>query len=288
VRLDWAWQTSYRLFGPLARWTIDDPGEMALILQQANINRRPDMHLARYYAAIAIAVVAVVSVLVAEMALSAPLPLVLLTFTLGLTLVGLLYGAAFQGPQIKAFMRAEKLEDQLPYAVNYLASMAQANVTPEHLIENLSRQPVYGEITVEARRIRRDLDGLGMDLVEALQRAARRAPCEEFRDFLQGLLTAITAGGSTESYLASRAEQYMNDLQQDQEAFLDSLGILAESYVTVVVAGPLFVIIMLTVLVLFGTQGGMPLELGYVMMLGIVPLANVGFAVAVDTISPGL
>lgn len=277
---------AYRLFSPLASWTIHDPHAMALSLQRADIPRRPEMHLALYYAAIAGAIILTLALVVLWAILAAPLAVIVLTFTLGLLAIGGLYGAAFHGPRIQAFMRAERLEEQLPYAVNYMASMAQADVTPEHLFENLSRQPVYGEMTTEAQRIRRDLHGLGFDLVEALQRAAARAPSEEFRDFLQGMLTAVSAGGSMETYLRTRAEQYMDDLQQDQDAFLDSLGILAESYVTVVVAGPLFVIIMLTVLVLFGTEGQMPLELGYVMMLAIIPMANVGFAVAIDTISP--
>lgn len=278
---------AYRTFGPTAEWTLDDPDALAHRLEKADIPRRPEMHLAIYYAGISLVAIATVLALIVEVLAGVGLPVVVLTFTLGLTAVGSLYGWGFQGPEVRAFMRAEKLEDQLPYATNYLASMAQADVTPEHLFENLSRQPVYGEITVEAQRIRRDLHGFGMDLVTALQRASKRSPSEEFRDFLQGLVTAISAGGSMDAYLDTKAEQYMDDLQQDQEAFLDTLAILAESYVTVIVAGPLFVIIMLTVLVLFGARGRLPLELGYVMMLGIVPMANVGFAVAIDTVSPG-
>lgn len=277
----------YRVFSGLAEWVIDDPTALAARLDRADVRRRPEMHLSVWLAAIALAALASLAALAVEVALGAGLPILVLTLTVGLTAVGACYGAAFEGPRILAFMRAERLDEQLPYAVNYMASMAQANVTPEHLVENLARQPVYGEVTVEARRMIRDLHGLGFDLVTALHRAATRSPSDEFRDFLQGLRTAVAAGGSTGSYLATRAEQYMNDVQQDQEAFLDSLEILAESYVTVVLAGPLFVIILLTVLAIFGSAGGLPLELGYVMMLGIVPMANVGFAVAIDTIAPG-
>lgn len=278
---------SYRLFGPAARWTLDDLDTLGQWLEKADIPRRPDMHLACYYAGMAIVGLLTLIALGVELAIGVSPPYAVLTVTLGLTVVGLLYGWAFHGLRVWAFMRAERLEEQLPFATNYLASMAQADVAPEKLFENLSRQPVYGEVTVEARRIRRDLTGLGMDLVTALQRATRRSPSAEFRDFLQGLLTAIAAGGSTKNFLAAKADQYMDDLRQDQEAFLETLGILAETYVTVILAGPLFVIIMLTVLVLFGTSGRLPLELGYLMMLALVPLANIGFSVAVETTSPG-
>jgi hypothetical protein len=202
-------------------------------------------------------------------------------------------GRGGRRPHARRGRHREREDNQLPYAVNYMASMAQADITPERLIENLSRQPVYGEVTVEARRIRRDVSGFGMDLVTAIQNAAERAPTEMFRDFLRGLVTAVAAGGSLQGFLDAKSDQYMEAIEQNQEAFLDSLGIMAKSYVTVIVAGPLFVIIMLTVLImltmliLFGNAGQLPLELGYVMMLGLVPMAYVAFAIAIDTIQPG-
>ncbi len=280
-------RTAYRLFAGLASWTIDDPIAMRTQLEKADIPHRPEMHLAVYYAAAVGLFLLAIGALAVAWALGAHLGILFGIFTLGLVSVGACYGWAFQGPRVHAFMRGERLDEQLPFAVNYMASMAQADVTPEQLIANLSRQPVYGEVTVEAQRIRRDIEALGMDLVTALQRASERAPSARFHDFIQGLLTAIAAGGSHDDYLATKAEQYMDDLTQDQEAFLDNLELLAESDATVIVAGPLFVIIMLTVLVLFGTSGRMPLHLGYIMMLGLVPLANVGFAVAIETMSPG-
>lgn len=280
-------RAAYRLFGSLAASTIDDPNAMRVLLAKADIPRRPDMYLAIHYAWAALLALVTVLGLVATWALGGGLPLYALVATAGLVAVGACYGWAFQGPRVKGFMRGERLDEQLPFAVNYMASMAKANVTPEQIVRNLARQPVYGEVTVEARRIQRDLEGLGLDLVTALQRAAERAPSPKFHDFLQGLLMAVSAGGSLEGYLDTKADQFMEDLTQDQEAFLETLSVIAESYVTVVLAGPLFVLILLTVLILFGTTEVFSLDLGYILMLVIVPLANLGFAISIDTIAPG-
>lgn len=277
----------YRLFGDLAAATIDEPKAMTVLLAEADIPRRPEMHLAIHYACATLFALLTLLAFVAIWALGGGLPLYALVTTLGLLAVGACYGWAFEGPRVKAFMRGERLDEQLPFAVNYMASMAKANVTPEEIVGNLARQPVYGEVTVEARRIHRDIEGLGLDLVTALQRATERAPSETFHDFLQGLLMAVSAGGSLEGYLDTKADQFMEDLSQDQEAFLETLAVVAESYVTVVLAGPLFVLILLTVLTLFGTTEAFSLDLGYLLMLVIVPLANIGFAVSIDTIAPG-
>lgn len=279
---------AYRHLEPLASWTLQDRPEFAVYLERANIAQRPEMYVAVRYLGMAI-VAAVTLIGMGVLLLLGAGPLALsATLTLGLLVEGVIYAWTFLIPEVKAFMRGERLDDNLPYAVNYMAAVARADITPEEVFKNLARQPLYGEVTVEAQRICRDFDTLGMDLVAALQRASLRSPTDRFKDFLQGTITSVSAGGSFQGYLEVKAEQYMDHLQQEQEAFLENLALLAESYVTVVVAGPMFVIVLLTVLVLFGSSGGSPLELGYVFMLLLVPLAHLGFMVTIETISPSV
>lgn len=283
---------AYRHLGDLARWVLSDRPDFALTLRSAGIHRRPDMYLAGRL----VWMLAVAALLVAGLAVALVLHLagvwtlsllgVVSLVTLGLIVEGTLYAWTFLWPSTRAFMRGEEIDDNLPFAVNYMASMATAGLAPERLFESLARQEVYGELAVEAAAINRDVHALGRDLVTALSLAADRSPSHRFEDFLDGAITSITAGGALPTYLEAKADQYMEERRQDQTSFLDSLGILAESYVTVAVAGPMFVIVMLSVLVLFGNQGDLPLTLGYLLMLLLVPLVNAGFVVAVETISP--
>ncbi len=283
---------AYQRLGPLARRILEDQPDFDLVLQKASIPQRADMYVSiRLAFLLAIVLVSVLAGIVGIVlhtleVWTVPLPLAALGVTLALTITGVVYSWMLHGPRLVAFMRGEEIDDNLPFAVNYLASMSTADVDPEHLFENLARQDVYGEIAVEASRINRDVEVLGHDLITALSMAADRAPSARFEDFLDGAITSIMAGGALHSFLDAKAEQYLEDRHQEQESFLDSLGILAESYVTVAVAGPIFIIVLLSVLVLFGTSGDLPLQLGYVLMLVLVPLINAGFIVAVETVSP--
>lgn len=282
----------YKRFGPLARRVLQDQPDFDLLLQKAGIHERGDMYFAARLAvllglglAMGLAL-AIGIVLHTQGVWTMPLPLAALSITVSLAVVGGVYYWALHGPRVIAFMRGEEIEDNLPFAVNYLASMATADVDPERLFENLARQEVYGEIAAEAARINRDVKLLGHDLISALSMAADRSPSPRFEDFLDGAITSIMAGGALHSYLDAKADQYLEDRHQEQESFLDSLGILAESYVTLAVAGPIFIIVLLSLLVLFGTSGDLPLQLGYVLMLLLVPLINAGFIVAIETVSP--
>lgn len=285
-------RSAYQRLRPLSRWILADQPGFDLLLQKAGIRERGDMYFSTRLLWM-ILVLSAGTLLLGLAGLShvlgvwtVPRLAIAVLATGTLIAVGVIYYSSLYGPQLKAFMRGEEIDDNLPFAVNYLASVATANVAPERLFESLARQQVYGPIAREAAQINRDVNLLGRDLVAALSLAADRSPSATFEDFLDGAITSITAGGALHRYLEAKSSQYMEDRRQQQASFLDNLGLLAESYVTVAVAAPMFVIVLLTVLILFGTSGGLPLALGYLLMLVLVPLINAGFIVAVETISP--
>jgi flagellar protein FlaJ len=70
-----------------------------------------------------------------------------------------------------------------------------------------------------------------------------------------------------------------------QKEFLETLGVLAESYVTVVVAGPLFLIVMLSVMSLVGGGAGSTMML-YLIALVVLPLSNLGFTFVISSMAP--
>ncbi len=167
-----------------------------------------------------------------------------------------------------------------------MATMASAGVTPSQLFGSLSRQHLYGEVADEAAMIARDLEILGHDLITALTDAIDRSPSIKFQDLLQGAVTAMSSGGDLKEYFQSKSEQYMYENRQEQKKFLESLGVLAESYVTVVVAGPVFVIVLLSVMLMFGGAGSNMLATGYLLVLFLIPMAQLGFGFTIDYVTP--
>ena len=74
-------------------------------------------------------------------------------------------------------------------------------------------------------------------------------------------------------------------LNEKQKEFLETLGLLAESYVTVVVAAPLFLIIIFSVMALFGGPANTAIIL-YLIAFVMLPIANLGFAMAIRSMAP--
>lgn len=188
-------------------------------------------------------------------------------------------------PESRANRRKKDIDAKLPYALNFIAAMATAGILPSEIFKSLAEQPVYGEVHKEAAWIYRDIEIFSIDIITALRNAANRTPSIKFQEFLQGAITTITSGGDLKKYFMAKADEYMRENRRTQKEFLQTLGVLAESYVTVVVAAPLFLIIILSVMSLFGGPANTALILYFIAFI-MLPLANIGFAVAIQSMAP--
>jgi flagellar protein FlaJ len=194
-------------------------------------------------------------------------------------------GAYFIGmssPGTKMKARAKNIDKNLPYAVNYMAAMASAEVSPTLIFRGLSRQEIYGEIQAEAKMVARDIDMFGKDIIKVLHRAMNRSPSLKFQDFLQGIITTSTSGGSLKSYFMAKGDQFMRENRVEQMGTLETLGVMAESFVTVVVAAPLFLLIMMSVMAMLGGAGGTSFL--YLIVFIMIPVCQFAFIVILSGI----
>ncbi|MGA1847711.1 MAG: type II secretion system F family protein [Thermoplasmatota archaeon] len=203
-----------------------------------------------------------------------PLKLLLWVLVPALSLI-FTYMIASWLPSNKIGERKKNIDRNLSYATNYMAAMASADVTPSAIFRGLAQQEIYGDIKVESEKIARDIDFFGKDLLKVLQKAIARSPSEKFQDFLQGIITTASSGGSLKQYFMSKSEQFMKENRLQQEKDLQTLGVMAESFVTVVVAAPLFLIIMMSTMAMMGQSGGDMLLMGTIFAL--IPTAQFVF-----------
>jgi len=216
---------------------------------------------------------------------SLPLKLLAIIIPSPILFAALAYFTTMMIPESRANGRKKDIDAKLPYALNFIAAMSTAGITPAEIFKNLAEQPVYGEVHREAAWIYRDIAIFNIDIITALRNASNRTPSIRFQEFLQGAITTITSGGDLKRYFLAKADEYMRENRRLQKEFLETLGVMAESYVTVVVAAPLFLIIMFSVMALFG--GGQSTKLiMYLLAFIMLPVANLGFALAIESMSP--
>jgi len=187
-------------------------------------------------------------------------------------------------PGIQAGERRRNIEATLPYAVNYVTAMSSAGITPDEVFRLLGQSKIYGESAVEARYVSRETDFFGKDLLDALRTVSQATPSDRMREFLQGAVASISSGSNLTEYFRSKGHQYTLENNQQQKSFLETLGLIAESYVTAMVAGMLFLIILQSIMTLISGDSN-PLFL-YIIIYLLVPFGSMMFIVLISSMTP--
>ena len=182
-----------------------------------------------------------------------------------------------QLPTSKAKSREKNIDRHLPYVANFVNTMSVAGISPSEIFGTLAGIKLYGEVQKEAKKITAEIELMGVDAITALKHGIRISPSRKFKDFLQGIVEVLQSGSALAPYFERCVDQYMFDDLNERKKGLDSLAIMAESFVTTVIAFPLFLVIILSVMGL--TSGGIQFDFLYIISLFILPLAYVGFYV---------
>jgi len=184
-------------------------------------------------------------------------------------------------PSSKAKSRGKKIEKFLPYAANFINTMSVAGISPAEIFEALANVELYGEIQKEAKKIATEINMMGIDTVTALNNAIKISPSEKFKEFIQGILATIQSGSELGPYFERCVEKYMARDLVERKKGLESLAIMAESFVVTVIAFPLFLVIIISVMGL--TSGGIDFIFLYLISLIILPLSYAGFYVMMSS-----
>jgi len=178
-------------------------------------------------------------------------------------------------PGSKAKARGKKIDRNLPYAANFINTMSVAGISPAEIFEALSNVKLYGEIQKEAQKINTEINLMGIDTITALRNAITISPSDKFKEFIQGILATIQSGSELSYYFERCVERYMARDLVDRKKNLDALAIMAESFVVTVIAFPLFLVIIISIMGL--TSGGVDYIFLYLIAFMILPLSYFGF-----------
>ena len=180
-------------------------------------------------------------------------------------------------PTSKAKSRGKNIDRYLPYATNFINTMSVAGISPAEIFEALSAIELYGEVQKEAKKITTELSMMGIDTITALKNAIVISPSTKFKEFIQGMLGVIQSGSELGPYFDRCVEKYMSDDLIERKRNLEALAIMAESFVVTVIAFPLFLVIIISIMGM--TSGGISFDFLFILAFLILPMSYCGFYV---------
>jgi flagellar protein FlaJ len=186
-------------------------------------------------------------------------------------------------PRIRAWERKGAIDQNLPYAIGYISAMASIGVYPFAIFKKLAKaEETYGEVSKEVQLLVRDVEYLGFDFITALKKLVATTPSIHMRAFLQGAVTTALSGGEMGSYFVRTAEEYMEERRKKYQDFIEMLSLFAEFYVIGLVASPLLLVVVLSIMAFLG--GASLAGLAAIIYL-IIPLGSAAFIFLIGSLS---
>lgn len=195
------------------------------------------------------------------------------------------YYAIISYPRIEMGTRKRAIDASMYEMVSYMYALHHCGATLFASIRSMAKYAdYYGDAAKEFRQVVSDMDFCGYDQFTALQRLADTTPSTKMRYFISEFSSTYKSVGNAETFLHGKLIEMQEETRIAQKNYLSSLGTIAEMYITLFVAGPLFVVIVIMVLGMI--SGSDPAILAAVVYL-MLPIGTAIFIILLDTISQG-
>lgn len=182
-------------------------------------------------------------------------------------------------PSQKAKRRKKNIDNNLPFALNHLSAISTSGIPPSSMFQLLHQFKEYGGISEEAGEISRRVNVFGEDFTTALREVADNSPSEEWSEVLYGILSTVETGGSLEDFLKEKAEEALFEYKMEREREIEKISTYASFYTAILIAAPVFLVVILSVMNLLGGQlfGFAIRDLMWLGIHIVIPLINTLF-----------
>ena len=200
-------------------------------------------------------------------------------------------GGFYLYPLLAISSRKRKIDANLPLIANFMSVLASAGMPPERIFRSLANVGDEFGVGDEMRRAIGDIELMGLDLNGALRNASLRSASGKFGAMLDGVVTTSHMGGDLASFLREESDKFKKTRISALKSFVESLAGMAEVYVSVMIALPLALVVMLSIMSFLGGGASMigdidPQVLLLLMTFVITPASVAVMLLIVDSMTP--
>jgi archaeal flagellar protein FlaJ len=198
----------------------------------------------------------------------------------------LIFAYYYLSPSNLVAERAKKIDNGIHFASLYMATLANTGTPAFMIFKILSEFKEFGEISKVSQTITNEVELFGYNLPDSLEKNAELVPSNNLSELLWGIRATIVSGGDLNKYLTEKSKTFVNVFKRRLEEYIQSMSLFMEMYITVVIVGTIFVIVLSTIMSMVGgvMQDIQTMQVGFVGLL--VPFVTVAFILFLKTISP--
>jgi pilus assembly protein TadC len=140
----------------------------------------------------------------------------------------------------KASSRKEWTEAELPFFTRLAVALVSAGMSFYYVLRRASELPyIFRQVGKEARLVVKNVEVVGMGVLEAMEEAATEHPSPLFRSLMFTITGVSRSGGSVKAAVTDRGREAMAAMRQRWEAFANRMRGLGEVSVILFMLVPL-------------------------------------------------
>ncbi|HVY01693.1 MAG TPA: type II secretion system F family protein [Candidatus Nanoarchaeia archaeon] len=171
----------------------------------------------------------------------------------------------------------KKIDQELPFAVIHMSAISGSGIEPSEIFKIIGRSEEYVYLGKEIRKVVNQINLYGYDLVTALNNVAKTSPSAKLTEVFSGLATTINSGGQLSDFFEKRAETLLLSYRLEREKFTKVAETFMDIYISVVIAAPMILMLLLIMLQVSGNKIGFTTtQISFLIITGIAVL-NVFF-----------
>ncbi len=156
-------------------------------------------------------------------------------------------------PEFVASRRRGEIDLYLPHAVNMMYGMASGGISAYEMVKAVAEAKfMFGELSREFETIVNLVELFDDDLITAMNYVRETTPSEQLSSLLDDMIFILKGGGKLSTYFASKSRDLLQKEEVSYSGYLEFLSLMTETYLSVFILFPLFLLIILVVMKVTG------------------------------------
>jgi archaellum biogenesis protein FlaJ (TadC family) len=177
-----------------------------------------------------------------------------------------------------------EIDKGLIYTISNMIILANCGFSVDRMFSRAADIEQNKSIKKLMTNLLADIKFRGYNLEQALERLIVRNPSQTFSEILRGISNASWTSGDLKDILSYHFRNIEQIQKDETENMINSLTVLSEIYVALMVIAPIMIIIMFTLIsVLNGTNPTSTISILNSITFILLPFVGVGFIVILDT-----
>ena len=197
------------------------------------------------------------------------------------------FAALYYYPSSEKQTLERRIDQELPFAVIHMSAISGSGIEPSAIFKIIALSKEYPFLRKEIRKVMNQVNLYGYDLVTALTNVAKSTPSSKLSEVFSGLSTTITSGGDLQNFFEKRSETLLLNYRLDREKFIKVAEAFMDIYISVVIAAPMVIMILLVIISASEAGSGYgPTQMGLAVM-AIIAVINSFFLIFLHIKQPG-